>query len=101
MAAVIHHGGAGTTGAAFRAGVPQIICPFFGDQPFWGRRVVALGVGPQPIPRKRIRVHTLASAIQSATSDAGMRERAVNLGHKIYSEHGVERAASVITTLYG
>ena len=37
--AVVHHGGAGTTAAGLRAGKPTVICPFFGDQPFWGRRV--------------------------------------------------------------
>ncbi|MCP4593378.1 MAG: glycosyltransferase family 1 protein, partial [bacterium] len=51
-AAVVHHGGAGTTGAGLRAGVPGIVVPFGGDQPFWARRVEALGVGPAPIPRK-------------------------------------------------
>ncbi len=50
MAAVIHHGGAGTTSAGLRAGVPSIIVPFFGDQPFWGQRVHDLGVGPGPSP---------------------------------------------------
>ena len=50
MAAVTHHGGAGTTGAGFRAGVPSIITPFFADQPFWADRAFALGVGPEPIP---------------------------------------------------
>ncbi len=52
MAAVVHHGGAGTTGAGLRAGVPSIIVPGANDQPFWGRRVEALGAGPAPIPRR-------------------------------------------------
>jgi len=43
MRAVVHHGGAGTTAAGLRAGVPSILVPFFGDQPFWGRRVAQLG----------------------------------------------------------
>jgi sterol 3beta-glucosyltransferase len=45
----VHHGGAGTTAAGLLAGKPTIVCPFFGDQPFWGARVAALGVGPEPI----------------------------------------------------
>jgi sterol 3beta-glucosyltransferase len=49
VAAVVHHGGAGTTAAGLRAGRPTVIVPFFGDQPFWGRIVAARGVGPQPI----------------------------------------------------
>jgi sterol 3beta-glucosyltransferase len=52
MAAVVHHGGAATTAAGFRAGVPTVVCPFFGDQPFWGKLVAALGVGSEPVPRK-------------------------------------------------
>ena len=52
--AVVHHGGAGTTAAGLRAGKPAIICPFMGDQPFWGNRVWKLGVGPAPIRPKRL-----------------------------------------------
>ena len=51
VAAVIHHGGAGTTAAGLWAGVPTVIIPFFGDQGFWGQRVAVLGVGTAPIPR--------------------------------------------------
>jgi UDP:flavonoid glycosyltransferase YjiC (YdhE family) len=49
-AAVVHHGGAGTTGAGLRAGVPNVICPWFADQPLWAERVHALGAGPRPVP---------------------------------------------------
>ena len=54
VAAVVHHGGAGTTSAGLRAGVPSIIVPFFADQPYWGQRIAELGVGPAPIPRKKL-----------------------------------------------
>jgi len=43
MAAVVHHGGAGTTAAGLRAGKPTVICPFIADQPFWGRIIHELG----------------------------------------------------------
>ena len=46
---IVHHGGAGTTAAGLRAGIPNIVVPFTADQPFWGRRVHALGVGPKPV----------------------------------------------------
>lgn len=96
MAAVVHHGGAGTTGAGLRAGVPSVICPFFGDQPFWGRRVAALGVGPEPIGQKRLTAERLAAALRTVTGDAGMRERAAALGSKIRAEDGIGRAIAAI-----
>jgi len=99
MAAVVHHGGAGTTGAGFRSGVPSVIIPFFGDQSFWGRRAAALGVGPTPIPRKKLTVDRLAQAIHSAVMDVSMRQRASELGAKIRSEDGLARAVEIITNL--
>jgi sterol 3beta-glucosyltransferase len=96
VAAVIHHGGAGTTAAGLRAGVPSIITPFFGDQPFWGERVVALGVGPTPIPRKKLTVDLLAQAIQTAMNNQAMRQRAAELGASIRAEDSISAAAAVI-----
>ena len=55
MAAVVHHGGAGTTAAGLRAGIPSILVPHFADQPFWGQRIAALGVGPKPVMRPQTR----------------------------------------------
>lgn len=63
VAAVVHHGGAGTTAAGLRAGRPTITVPFFGDQPFWARQVYKLGVGPAPIPSAQLAVKPLAAAI--------------------------------------
>ncbi len=99
MAAVVHHGGSGTTSAGLRAGVPSIIIPFFGDQPYWGQRVADLGVGPAPIPYKRLTADRLAQAIQIAATDQIMRQRAAELGSKIRAEDGIARAASVIQNL--
>lgn len=50
-AAVVHHGGAGSTAAGLRAGRPSLVVPFLGDQPFWGAQVHAIGAGPEPSPR--------------------------------------------------
>lgn len=96
VAAVVHHGGAGTTAAGLRAGVPTVVIPFFGDQPFWGQRVADLGVGPAPIPRKKLTVERLAQAIQQAVTDQTLRQRAANLGSKIRAEDGVARAVAVV-----
>lgn len=89
MAAVVHHGGASTTAAGLRAGVPSLVVPFIGDQLSWGQRVANLGVGPAPISYKELSVELLASAIQMAVSDQAMRDRAVVLGQKIREENGV------------
>jgi sterol 3beta-glucosyltransferase len=96
MAAVVHHGGAGTTGAGLRAGIPSIITPFFGDQPFWGQKVYTLGVGPQPIPRRRLTIHNLAEAIQCAVTDRTMQKKAADLGDRIRAENGIAQAVAVI-----
>lgn len=63
-AAVVHHGGAGTTAAGLKAGCPTTIVPFFGDQPFWGERVHARGLGPPPIPVDQFSLAKLVDAIQ-------------------------------------
>ena len=96
VAAVVHHGGAGTTAAGLRAGVPAVVVPFFADQPFWGQHVARLGVGPAPIPRRKLTVTRLAGAIDRAVTDNVMRERAVELGIRIRAEDGVGRAVSVV-----
>ena len=90
--AAVHHGGAGTTAASLRAGVPTVVVPFFADQPFWGRRVAELGVGPEPISRRSLTVERLANAIQWATTGHDINVRAVALGRRIRGENGIERA---------
>jgi sterol 3beta-glucosyltransferase len=96
MAAVVHHGGSGTTAASMRAGIPTIIIPFFGDQPFWGQRIFELGAGPRPLPRKRLSVEQLAAAIHTATSNEAMRARAAALSQCIQAENGVAQAINVL-----
>jgi UDP:flavonoid glycosyltransferase YjiC (YdhE family) len=96
VAAVVHHGGAGTTAAGLRAGVPTIIIPFFGDQPFWGARIAELGVGPRPVPRKRLTAERLAQAIRDTVASEEMRQRASKLGESIRSEDGVATAVEII-----
>lgn len=92
---VIHHGGAGTTSAGLRAGIPNIVVPFTADQPFWGRRVHAVGAGPKPILVKNLTVERLTMAIaDAATKAAG--ERAQSARRKIRSENGVSRAVELI-----
>jgi sterol 3beta-glucosyltransferase len=101
VAAVVHHGGAGTTAAGLLVGAPTLICPFLGDQPFWGRRVHELGAGAAPIPQKRLTAERLAGALRQITGDAAMRERAAALGARIRAEDGVARAVAAIGAQVG
>jgi len=99
MRAVVHHGGAGTTAAGLRAGVPTVIVPFLGDQPFWGRFVEKIGVGTAPIASKKLTVDVLATRIERAVTDKAMRKKAAGLGAKIQAEDGVARAVQFIEQL--
>ena len=101
VAAVVHHGGAGTTGAGLRAGVPSILIPFTTEQAFWGQRVHDLGVGPTPIPRSKLTVDRLAQAIQEAVTNTAMRQRAAELGSKIQAEDGIGNAVEIIQRMEG
>jgi UDP:flavonoid glycosyltransferase YjiC (YdhE family) len=98
-AGVVHHGGAGTTAAALRAGVPALVVPFAGDQFLWGRRVHALGVGPRPIPRWKLSAESLADALRAMAGDRAMRRRAAELGEAIRAEDGVGRAVRLFSSL--
>ncbi|KAG6426797.1 hypothetical protein SASPL_111031 [Salvia splendens] len=98
-AAVVHHGGAGTTAAGLKAAVvawlevfcPATIIPFFGDQPFWGERVHARGVGPPPIPVDEFSLEKLVYAINFML-DPQVKERAVELAKAMENEDGVTGA---------
>jgi sterol 3beta-glucosyltransferase len=96
MAAVVHHGGAGTLGASLRAGIPTIVTPFLLDQFGWGRVVSNLGVGPKSIPAKKLTAEKLAAAIQIAVTDTSMQTRATEIGKKIRSEDGIANAIEII-----
>jgi sterol 3beta-glucosyltransferase len=96
MQAIVHHGGAGTTAASLRAGIPTIVVPHLADQSYWGLRVESLGVGPKAIPREKLTAAALAAAIRTAISDEGMKRRAADLGAHIRAEDGIGRAVELI-----
>ena len=101
MAAVVHHGGAGTAAAGLRAGVPTITTPIYGDQFFWGHRIAELGARPPPIPRKHLTADRLATAIRVAANDHRMHERARVMAQKVGAEEGVTRAVRLIEGILG
>ncbi|MAP96158.1 MAG: UDP-glucose--sterol glucosyltransferase [Ponticaulis sp.] len=96
MACVVHHGGAGTTAAGLRAGVPSVITPFMGDQPYWADRVATLGVGPKGIPQKKLTTENLAEAIEHAVGSDAIKSAAAALGERIRSESGLATALGFI-----
>eukprot|EP00158_Paraphelidium_tribonemae_P007662 Partr_v1_DN28319_c0_g1_i1_m78867 putative May be involved in decane metabolism and autophagy. Involved in the biosynthesis of sterol glucoside (By similarity) len=93
MDAVIHHGGAGTTAAGLRFGIPTVIRPFFGDQFFWASRVSNLGVG---CAIRKLEIDTLSESIKKVTKDSNIKARARTLGEKMQLENGVETAVEII-----
>jgi UDP:flavonoid glycosyltransferase YjiC (YdhE family) len=96
MAAVVHHGGMGTTAAALRAGIPEVIIPLGGDQLFWAKRVEQLGVGIRCASLQKVTAKQLATALDEITTDTALRQQAVALGEKIRAEDGVGQAVAVI-----
>ncbi|MFC7490525.1 MULTISPECIES: glycosyltransferase [unclassified Knoellia] len=96
VAGVVHHGGAGTTAAALRAGVPQAVVSHIGDQPYWGRRVWELGVGARPVRRHELCVEWLVSVLKGFARGEGAA-RAACVGAEIRREDGVGRAVELLT----
>lgn len=95
MAAVVYHGGAGTTAAGLRAGVPAVVVPHMQDQPYWGQQLYKLGVGPKPIPFKKLTAENLMQAITLAVCTPTIRERARQIGQKIRAEDGVAHTIKI------
>jgi sterol 3beta-glucosyltransferase len=99
MATIVHQGGAGTTAAALRAGVPSVVVPFMGDQYFWARILAQKGVAPEAVPHAQLSAAALSRAMTLALNGTAMRQHAAALGALIREEDGVERAADRIEVI--
>lgn len=88
-AAVVHHGGAGTTAAGIRCGKPTVVVPFFGDQAFWGNMLYRAGAGPEPLPQKQLTAEALAARIKIALTPEA-KQKATELGEQVRAENGVD-----------
>jgi vancomycin aglycone glucosyltransferase len=99
VAAVVHHGGAGTTTAVARAGRPQIVVPHILDQFYWGRRVEVLGIGPRALPVPLVTADILAERIDRALNDPRIASRAGALGAAMAPRNGVDSAAELLETM--
>ncbi len=93
-AAVVHHGGAGSTAASLEAGVPTVICSYFADQPFWGVRVKKLGVGTA-LPATRLNQANLKNALREVLLPE-VKARAAALGQRLQAEDGTRVAVDAI-----
>jgi UDP:flavonoid glycosyltransferase YjiC (YdhE family) len=96
VAAAVHHGGAGTTAAALRAGIPSVVVPYFYDQFFWGQRLHDLGVGSRPIAQKNFTPRSLADAIRLVIGSPEVCLRSREIAGQIRNENGVATAVSVV-----
>lgn len=90
----IHHGGAGTSSASLHAGIPTITMPLAIDQFFWGEQIYKIGVGPKPIPQRKLTAEKLAHAIQTALTDEAMKARAKTVSERLSRENGIQIAVS-------
>jgi sterol 3beta-glucosyltransferase len=91
-AAIVHHGGFGTTAAGLRAGLPALVIPHIADQFYWARIVHDLGAGPAPVRRARWTAAAVALSLQELVQNGQLRERAASLGRQIRAEDGVGQA---------
>jgi UDP:flavonoid glycosyltransferase YjiC (YdhE family) len=89
VAAVVHHGGAGTTATAARAGVPQVVVPNIMDQFHWAERVHGVGLGPEPLFFRRLTASRLTGAVEAAIRDGGIAERCREVAEELSSRDGV------------
>ncbi len=94
--AVVHHGGAGTTHTGLKAGRPTFICYSAFDQPYWGRRLHALGLGPKPQAIKRLQASRFAAGLAELTSTESYQTRAKEMAETFAAEDGIANAVRVI-----
>ena len=96
LSAMVHHGGAGSTAAGLRAGLPQLVLPFGYDQMLWARQIHALGIGPRPIPAEAVTVENLTPAFRELLSNPGFRDRATAMKEQIAGEDGIGAAVKIV-----
>ncbi|MGC0374260.1 glycosyltransferase [Streptomyces sp. SAI-229] len=99
LAAVVHHGGAGTSAAALRAGVPAVTVPVTADQPFWAGRLAALGAATDPIPFRSLTAERLAASLHQAVRQQSHSRAAATAAHHMATEDGAQRTLKAVRQL--
>ena len=95
----VHHGGAGTTAATLRSGIPSTVVAFFADQPAWGRTLEELGVSPATHHHTTLTAPALAACLQSMAEIPSYRCRAEQLRDQLAAENGLATAVAALETL--
>lgn len=96
---IVHHAGAGTTATASASGRPQVVCPCWGDQPFWAARAHGAGIAATPLNGRRLTGPDLTAALTGVLAEPAFSESAAVLGEKVRSEGGVETAVHLLEEL--
>jgi len=95
-AAVVHHGGAGTSHATTRAGCPSIVVPFMDEQLYWAKQLQALGLAGKPLLAKKVTSITLAAGIGTVLGSIAMTEKSQQAGMIMQQNQGVAKALQLI-----
>jgi len=98
-AAVVHHGGAGTSHAATRSGCPSIVVPFMDEQHYWAKELQDLGLAGKPLPAKKVTPMTLAAGINTVLDSVIMTKKAQIAGMTMQADQGIEKALQLISEL--
>ncbi|MEU2398578.1 MULTISPECIES: glycosyltransferase [Streptomyces] len=101
LAAVVHHGGAGTSAAALRAGVPAVTVPVTADQPFWASRLAAVGAAPAPVPFGSLTAERLADALDRVVTRESYGRAATRAAQHMATEDGAQRVLRAVQQLTG
>jgi sterol 3beta-glucosyltransferase len=99
LAAVVHHGGAGTSAAALRAGVPAVTVPVTADQPFWAGRLVAIGAATDPIPFRSLTAERLADSLRQVVKVQAHSRAAAEAARHLATEDGAGRVLKAVQQL--
>lgn len=99
-AAAVHHGGAGTTAAALRAGLPTLVCSITADQPFWGSRVQTLGAG-RTRRLKAATVETVTADLRLLLAEPARTAATALAAALVPAEKAAARAADLVEECAG